>query len=246
MGNTASDSTKQANQVSDIKSVVIAMMPLYYHEEEPTLQHIQDAKRNWDLIVDGTATGLDGLKGTHGFDIGSFDGSEGKTIFAKEFMNRFFDLEPTARPMFSDSTVGNPTWVISLVELCLTRWDDVKLFRGKMVELAKTHIRKGVCAIQYGVIGEILFWTLQKCTAEQFSIEAECAWKVLFSSMLRIIVPIAVHHEINHSTAPHRDIQLSKSQTAVNNALHMSISPDFEKNVVDGQDGPTVELSIER
>jgi hemoglobin-like flavoprotein len=224
-------STKKTNyRLGDIQSVVNTMMPLYYHKVEPAAHHVQEARSHWNLILEGTAPALCSLRKQHGFEMTSFCEGEGTTIFKLEFIKRFFDIAPTVKPFFSKSVIENPVWVIDFVDLCLTQLEDVKAFRAKMVNLAKMHIRIGVSAIQYGVIGDVLFWTLDRCTG-RFPNEVEVAWKVLFSSMLRIIVPIAVHHEVNNNNAPRQ--QVAKSLCAVANSVHMNVSASFENSVLD-------------
>ena len=82
-----------------------------------------------------------------------------------------------------------------MIGTCLSQLVDPKLFRTAMVKLAVDHIKRGVWAIQYGVVGDILFWTLQKCLGTAFTRDVEVSWKIVFSSVLRIIVPIAVYCE---------------------------------------------------
>lgn len=54
---------------------------------------------------------------------------------------------------------------------------------------------QGIRTIEYGVIGEVLFWSLQKILGDAYTRRVEEAWTKVFSSMLRIIVPIAVAFE---------------------------------------------------
>jgi poly(A) polymerase Pap1 len=46
-----------------------------------------------------------------------------------------------------------------------------------------------------------MFWTLGKVLGQAYSAEAHESWVRLFSSMIRVIIPIAVHHELQDNTA---------------------------------------------
>jgi hypothetical protein len=46
-----------------------------------------------------------------------------------------------------------------------------------------------------------MFWTLAKILGQAYTAEVHQAWVKIFSSMMRVIVPIAVHHELKDNTA---------------------------------------------
>jgi hypothetical protein len=46
-----------------------------------------------------------------------------------------------------------------------------------------------------------MFWTLAKVLGQAYTAEVHQAWVKIFSSMMRVIVPIAVHHELQDDTA---------------------------------------------
>jgi hemoglobin-like flavoprotein len=52
-----------------------------------------------------------------------------------------------------------------------------------------------VKAVEYGIIGDVLFYTLEITAGALYSPPVEACWKKVYSSMLAIIVPLAVSYE---------------------------------------------------
>lgn len=46
-----------------------------------------------------------------------------------------------------------------------------------------------------------MFWTLGKILGQAYTTEAHYSWVRMFSSMIRVIIPIAVHHELQDNNA---------------------------------------------
>jgi hemoglobin-like flavoprotein len=186
------------------------MMPLYYHKESVQESDIMIASGTWDKIIDSTAMGLPTLVRPEkiGERINPFDANSGGFIrFREQFFARYFDVEPNVERMFSLASIETGGFLGSMIHTCLSQISDVKSFRSGMVKLACDHIKRGVWATQYGIVGEVLFWTLQKCLGEEYSREVEIAWKIVFSSVLRVMVPVAVYFEKN------RPVDLSDMHT---------------------------------
>ena len=65
-----------------------------------------------------------------------------------------------------------------------------------MVQLAQRHCERGVRANEYGVVGDILFYSLQFCVdSDVYSRRSELAWIRIYSAMLRLILPVALQYE---------------------------------------------------
>ena len=53
-----------------------------------------------------------------------------------------------------------------------------------------------------GIVGEVLFWSLKQCLGVQmYDMLAHQAWIKVYSRMLRIMVPMAVAHELKDGSA---------------------------------------------
>lgn len=121
--------------------------------------------------------------------------ADGMDLYRELFFTRLFDIHEAARPMFSEKAVRSGKFIGSVMQLCFDQLDHPKDFRRKMVALAESHCLMGIRTVEYGVIGDVLFWSLQKILADKYTRRVEEAWTKVFSSMLRIIVPIAVAFE---------------------------------------------------
>lgn len=65
-----------------------------------------------------------------------------------------------------------------------------------MTALTIRHSERGIKAIEYGVVGDVLFWCIKVCVGDTiFTDDVLSAWVKIFSRMLRTIVPIAVQFE---------------------------------------------------
>jgi hemoglobin-like flavoprotein len=202
MGNT-NTSNVEPDEESCIAEIVKAMMPLYYHEMPVTKAHITLAQTSWNSILTETAPGLSTLERPSyiGLRVNPFRvDAPGHIRFREYFFHRYFDIQPSVEHMFSLESVVSGPFIGSMVHKCLSQLDQPKQFRSGMVKLATDHIRRGVWAIQYGTVGEVLFWSLRKCLGKSYTREVEIAWKVIFSSVLRVMVPVAVFYEKNNSS----------------------------------------------
>ena len=88
--------------------------------------------------------------------------------------------------------------LIKIVSLSLFLKDDPEKFDDILKNLAKVHNeKKGVKAVEYGIMGEVLMWTLaQVLGPDTFTAQHAKAWVRVYCRMLRIMVPLAVQYEI--------------------------------------------------
>jgi hypothetical protein len=88
-------------------------------------------------------------------------------------------------------------FLVALFSFVFTSLEYPKAFKDRLEHLAETHSNKGIRAVEYGIIGEVLFWALQQCLGpEGYPLQVHGAWVKLFSAMLKVIVPKAVHIEL--------------------------------------------------
>lgn len=60
-------------------------------------------------------------------------------------------------------------------------------------------------------MGEVLFWSLRQCLGDDiYSIEAHQAWIKIYCHMLKIMVPLAVAHELQDGSAQEKRFYGSK------------------------------------
>lgn len=82
-----------------------------------------------------------------------------------------------------------------MISMSLNQCDDKTKFHKAMVDLAERHCERGVKAVEYGIIGDVLFHTLEITAGALYTPPVEACWKKVYSSMLAIIVPLAVNYE---------------------------------------------------
>ena len=90
--------------------IVNLMMPIYYVDQEVTIDDIAHAKIGWQMIINDTAPMFVQLKGTENFHYRS-----STTMFFDLFYNRLFDIHPvrmkrSSKPpyiLLADTTLSN-------------------------------------------------------------------------------------------------------------------------------------------
>jgi len=92
-------------------------------------------------------------------------------------------------------------FLTALFSFIFSTFEDPKRLRDRLVELAESHCKKGVKACEYGVIGEVMFWTLSQVLGREYSSDIHTAWMKIFSTMLRVIVPISINYELQSNAA---------------------------------------------
>ena len=63
------------------------------------------------------------------------------------------------------------------------------------------HCKLGVKAVEYGIIGEVIFWAFLRVLAEDYTAEVHRAWVKIFSRIIGIIIPISVGYELESGQA---------------------------------------------
>jgi hemoglobin-like flavoprotein len=191
MGSSPSASSDKYIASRDITEVVKCMMPLYYHTDEVIVSDIITCDRTWQSIMNSSAACIPALRSLSPGRL-----THGPELFREAFFSRFFNVHPAAEPMFSDAAVQSGKFIGSMIALCFTQLDDPKAFRKKVVSMAEDHCHMGVRTVEYGVVGDVLFHCIELFLGkEAYTRAVERSWLKIFSSLLRIIVPIAVTFE---------------------------------------------------
>lgn len=100
--------------------------------------------------------------------------------------------------MFKD-TRRQGKFLVALFSFIFTVTEDPKKFNDILTQLALSHCRMGVKSCEYGILGEVMFWTLEKCLGTSYTPELHRSWVKIFSQMLKVIIPIAIHHELKNN-----------------------------------------------
>lgn len=201
------------------KELVNIMMPVYYLHNEPITEYdLSIAKETWNMILDNTAPGFKALKGTEGFNY-----SSSIMMFYDVFYERLFDVHPLSRPLFKSGLKTQGKFLIKMISLSLKIIEDPKKFEQTLIKLTESHNEKGIKAIEYGIVGEVLFYAIRQCVGTAYTPNVNFAWKKIISKILSIMVPVAVSFEI-HSKSINQTLRLNVEQEKSNISKNISIS----------------------
>ena len=174
------------------EELTMLMMPPYYIKNVlVTDEDIGLARASWKLVIDGTSENFLHLKDKPGFDAPSC-----LTWFYDIFYKRLFDVNPSVKKYFKSNIQSQGRVLMGVISTTLSQLKDPEAFNTLLVNLAHVHSKRAIRGMQYGIMGDVLFWTLKYCLGTQYNSIMHFAWVKIFSYMLRIIVPVAVADEI--------------------------------------------------
>ena len=189
------------------EEIVRLLMPVYYTCLIPNADDIRVAGDAWNLILtDSSHTFIeqkrtDELKDLEEVEI---DGSGAKVILAPScimwfydiFYKRLFDVHPSCKHMFAGGIKQQGKFLVRMLSLALSELADPSKFDATLVMLAKQHCDRGIKAVEYGVVGEVLFFTLRFVLGSAFTERVHAAWVKIFCRMLKTMVPVAIAYEL--------------------------------------------------
>jgi hemoglobin-like flavoprotein len=144
----------------------------------------------WNAILDDATPQYIMTKDKPGFTFPSC-----RVWFYNIFYERLFDIHPLCKPLFTNGVDSIGTFLVKMISMSLNQCEDKPKFHKAMVDLAERHCERGVKAVEYGIIGDVLFYTLEITAGALYTPPVEACWKKVYSSMLAIIVPLAVSYE---------------------------------------------------
>jgi len=196
MGGFSSKSGQVVNLKKSEEEVVKLMFPVYYCDDMLTTEENILVERAWNLILTDGALGYR-LKAERP----DFAHTTSIAYFYELFYNRLFDVHPGARDLFKDIQ-SQGKFLVKMISLGLSEKVDQKKYTDTLTKLAEIHNERGVKAVEYGIVGEVLFWTLRAILGPQeYSNELNGAWVKIYSRMLRVMVPIAIAYELKDGSA---------------------------------------------
>eukprot|EP01031_Cornospumella_fuschlensis_P025754 gene25754-31104_t len=226
MGGSASKHTaaKNAPQLRKQENDIVNLMfPVYYTDEELTDGELDLASKAWKMILTCTAPEFAALKAA---DPVNFDFNHSMVYFYSKFYERLFEVHPLARPLFKDMS-SQGKFLVKMLSLALSEKADPDKYRNTLVKLAEIHNDRGIKAVEYGIVGEVLFWSIRACVGVGvYTPELHVAWTKVYSRMLKIMVPIAVAYELKDGKAQ------EKRFFAHNNNFGMSAEEEMVMNTM--------------
>ena len=99
------------------------------------------------------------------------------------------------RPLFTSGIISQGKFLVKMVSLILNCLKNKQKFIKTMEDLAMRHCERGIRGVEYGIVGDVLFYTMQTAVGTPFTYETGVAWKLIYSSMLQVIIPLCVEYE---------------------------------------------------
>jgi len=165
----------------------------YYTEKPITPQDYIRANESWRLIVDN--------KGQKFLTIRKKQGNKYNNYCVVWFYEILYDylfyLLPDVKVLFPHDIDKQGRMLVSMINLILESFYNHSLI-NKIKDLTIRHINYGVKLYHFYIMGEVLLYTLNEVLGEEFTEECFVAWKKIYSSMLRIIIPIYHNKEENY------------------------------------------------
>jgi len=196
MGSTASTQSARVHVGREISDIVKLMMPVYYTEESVESSDIEIAKQKWDKILNDNAPEF-----VINRDKPDFEYTSCMIMFYDSFYRRLFDVHPVSKPLFKAGLKSQGKFLVKMISLAVSIIDHDDAFRDTLVKLTETHNQRGVKSVEYGIVGEVLFWTLRHCLGPDYDPPTHNAWVKIYSRMLKVMVPVAVVFEMRNGQA---------------------------------------------
>jgi hemoglobin-like flavoprotein len=174
----------------DEETTVRLMMPVYYIDDIVLPSDIALAEHSWSAIVNDTSEKFQQLKHNN-----SCSSPSCLSWFYVIFYDRLFDVHPLSRQLFTNTLNNQGKFLVMMISSCLKQLDNSNQFQSSMLALAERHCERGVRANEYGIVGDVLFWSLRQVLGGGYTAEVEHAWIKIYSHMLKFIVPVAIHFE---------------------------------------------------
>jgi hemoglobin-like flavoprotein len=106
-----------------------------------------------------------------------------------------------AESLFKNGIVSQGKSFVKMMSIILSQLLNESKFESLMEKIANSHFQHGVKAVEYGIVGEVLFYTLQLTIGDPYTVAVELAWKKIYSKVIGRILPICVSLERSSSSS---------------------------------------------
>jgi hemoglobin-like flavoprotein len=111
------------------------------------------ARESWQLIVEDSSEEFQSQKGL-------IQASSCVSWFYDMFYERLFEVAESVRPLFKNDMQVQGKALVKMISAALGLLNDTAHLVEALQGLARGHAAKGVEFAQYGIVGEVLLWTL--------------------------------------------------------------------------------------
>lgn len=166
------------------------VMPVYYTTEEPTHLDYINANNSWKLITDNNSTIQANIYEKKEINITCIH------LFYETFYDKLFYVFPDIKNNFKRGVHNQGRMLVQMITILLQYLYNHDILI-KLEELTIAHISFGVKTHHFYIAGDVLLHSLDTVLMEYFVDDYFNAWRKIYSSMLRIIIPIIDKNENN-------------------------------------------------
>jgi len=170
------------------------VMPIYYTKAPLTMEEKESATAVWKMISSNKAPNYIAQKLQNP---STFKYALCSEFFYDIFFDRLSDVHPASRPLFSKSGQRMRQYFLASITMLLNLMETPEKFNKTLIHLANVHNKIGVKAIEYGIVGEVLMYTVQKCCGDAFDTNAHQGWAKILSRIMDVIIPVVINFEVN-------------------------------------------------
>eukprot|EP01039_Chlorochromonas_danica_P007185 gene7185-7952_t len=109
--------------------------------------------------------------------------------FGNQFFLRLLEVHPTSKGLFTGGTMSRGETFVKMISFIIDKLDNDERLAKTLETLINSHVRMGVRSSEFGVFGEVLFFTLKKVLGEEYTPAAHQAWIKVYSKLLTIMLP---------------------------------------------------------
>jgi len=175
------------------------MMPVYFSADNcsPSAEDLQMVATSWGFITE---------KGTAEYIEKYGDDTPPLVTFYENFYKRLFDISPLSKNLFKNDMSAQGKMLVKVISMALASAGDTAVFVDTLQKLARRHFKYNVKAVEYGLVGEVLLWSLNLVIGEnEYTTDMNDSWVRVYNLMLSIIVPVAVECEMTATEKVNRD-----------------------------------------
>eukprot|EP01039_Chlorochromonas_danica_P007186 gene7186-7953_t len=173
---------------------LLAFVTPVYYNPQPLLPFEKEiATKNWKDIINCRAAEFWRIKKADP----TIPCKSPPQYFGNQFFLRLLEVHPTSKGLFTGGTMSRGETFVKMVSFIIDKLDNEERLAKTLETLINSHCRMGVRAVEYGVLGEVLFSTLKKVLGEEYTPIAHGAWVKVYSKLLTIMLPKVIMIEFN-------------------------------------------------
>lgn len=118
---------------------------------------------------------------------------------AQLFYSRLFTLEPALRPMFKGEMGKQGQMLMSMIGAAVAGLKNLETLAPVVRQLGARHVRYGVRAEHYAIVGSALLWTLEQGLGPKFTPAVREAWSEAYE-LLSDVMQLGALEEVAPTT----------------------------------------------